>query len=177
MVIPKTTFIPASTANFALYVMHDVEKAEGISGVTLPESTALTVTVPGPGGNIDVPIKGLFDSMVSAINLSNLTDVPNRFSPGEKIFFTLKWATVGQDRITGEAIYVGNECYIEGLVKNDPGGTIGMAAAVDGSINIEVLVMIRKHDKRETFACDKLSGLVRKDGRVISSDLQSLLDR
>ena len=174
MVQVRSTFIPASTADFRLYVGNNIEPEEGISGVALPESTLLTVSVPN-NGNIDVPIPGLFDSMVATINISNLTDTFNNYGPGEKITFTVKWATVGQDRIEGGAKYKGNSCYIEGLIKDDPGGTISMASPVDASINIEVLTMLRTYDKKEIFYCDKLTGKVRKNGRVISDDLQSLL--
>jgi len=172
----NSLFIPAATADLALFIGQDVDKVLGVNSVELPTITAQAVDISNHG-TINIPVPCIIDTAVATINFSNLVDDVTRFVLGAKADFTVKWATSGQDTRSGVAVLRGNEAYIEGVVKNTPGGSVTQASGAEGAVEIEVLVYIRKYNGEEVFFMDKLSGTIRYHGVEVSSDLASLLSR
>ena len=172
----KSLFIPAATADLALFIEQDIDKALGVNSVELPTITAPTVDV-NNHGTINIPVPNITDSVVATINFSNITEDVSRFIMGNKTNFTVKWATSGQDTRTGVAILRGNEVYIEGVVKNAPGGSVTQASGVEAAVETEILVYSRKYNGQEVFFMDKLSGTIRYNSVLVSDELTSLISR
>lgn len=132
--------IPQVINRFNLY--RNGTKLIGISGeVELPEVTNLTDTIEGAGtgGNLEVPVIGMTDTMDIEIPYTALSkDAFAMMDPNEATDLLLSGAIQGMDSGTGKICYTQISISVRGVVKTFKPGRVKAGAKMESSVTLSL---------------------------------------
>lgn len=139
----------------------------GVSDVQLPPFEALTNTIKGGGiaGEIEIAVKGIFGSMVLALN--NWITVSDNFAlimePKTheiQVYASLQEKNVVSGEITDIQLYV----FVKGRPKTIDPGKLVTGESAEGAIEIEIDYIKIDRDGKEVVELDKYNWVYRVNG-------------
>lgn len=168
--------IPQVINRFNIY--QTGKKLIGISGeVTLPGVTSLTDSLEGAGvgGNLDLPVIGLIDSMEMEIPfMSLITDVFTLMDPTETPDLTLNGAIQGTDPGTGKPGYLSLSIAVRGICKEFTPGNVKAGAKMESSVKLELLYYKIVLDGKTMLEIDKLNSVYVVNGHDVIAEVRNM---
>lgn len=168
--------VPQVINKFNLY--RNGTKLIGTSGeVELPEITNLTDTIEGAGtgGNLEVPVIGLTDTMDMQIPFTTLSrDAFSLMNPGETADLALNGAIQCMDGGTGKVGYSQMSVSVRGLVKTFTPGTVKAGAKMESSVTLSLSYYKIVIDGTTMLEIDKLNGVYIVDGEDILKEVRNM---
>lgn len=142
--------------------------------VTLPEIKWKTATISGAGlgGDIEVPLTGLTETMSSQVDLRSVThaDAVRAMAPGfrsHEVRFLRD--TIGSD---GTLFRAGTKIYLQAAAKSLTPGTVQIGQQMDSNAAYTVVRYRMVEDGKETFLIDQLNQIFKLGGKNYSDSYQ-----
>lgn len=150
----------------------------GISGeVELPEITNLTDTIEGAGtgGNLEIPVIGLTDTMDMQIPFTTLSkDAFALMNPGQAADLMLNGAIQCMDTGTGKVGYSQMSVAVRGLVKTFTPGSVKAGAKMESSVTLSLSYYKIVIDGTTMLEIDKLNGVYIVNGEDILKEVRNM---
>lgn len=167
--------LPEFINNFNIYDNYNASnKLIGISDeVKLPSFDSKTVTVSGAGifGEFDSPVPGAFGSMVFNIPFKVLYKSAIPKVNGNNVSLTLRGSVQIEDTVTGNSANVPMVISVKGKVKNFDPGTVKIADAMNGSMDIELTYISITVNSDVIVKLDKINGVYQLNGEDMLKDV------
>lgn len=158
--------IPERLINFNVY-QDGTRGLMGVADVELPSFEAMTDTVSGAGiaGEYDSPTIGNFGSMSVTINFRTATEDAIKLASMKKAHkLTCRGAIQVQDAATGETIVKPMVVAMTVKTKVFNPGNMEAGAAMDSSIEAEVIAIRIRLNGKELIELDKLNYVYKVNG-------------
>mgnify|MGYP001623830390 FL=1 len=172
----STYQIPSIINDFNLYVTG--ERLLGITGeVTLPEFSAMTETLSGPGllGEIEESALGHFSSQQIEIPFRILDrEAAKLMDPTEALDLTLRGAAQLTNKNTGALEAKGLRIVIRGRSKGINIGTFKQAGAMNASVTVEIMYILIEAEGETLIELDKLNTVYKVNGKDLLAKIKSL---
>lgn len=168
--------IPQVINRFNLY--RNGTKLIGTSGeVALPEVTNLTDTIEGAGtgGNLEIPVIGLTDTMNIQIPYTTLSkDAFAMMNPNEAADLLLSGAIQGMDSGTGKVGYTQLSIAVRGVVKTFTPGSVKAGAKMESSVTLSLSYYKIVIDGTTMLEIDKLNGVYIVNGEDVLREVRNM---
>lgn len=155
------------------YLIDGKEVADQVK-VTLPDIKWKTVTVSGAGigGDVDVPLTGLAESMSLQIDLRSLShdDAVRAMAPGlhdHELRFLRD--VIGSN---GTLFRAGTKIFLRAAAKNLAPGAVQVGSPMESNATFTVVRYRMVEDGKETFLFDQLNQIFKLDGKDYSDAYQ-----
>lgn len=150
----------------------------GVAGeVELPEVTNLTDTIEGAGtgGNLEIPVIGLVDTMEMKIPFTSLGKEAFLFmDPTESADLTLNGAIQCTDSGTGKIGYSQLSIAVRGIVKTFTPGNAKAGAKMDSSVVLSLSYYKIIIDGKTMLEIDKLNNVYIINGKDILQEVRNM---
>lgn len=150
----------------------------GISGeVELPEVTNLTDTLEGSGtgGNLEVLVIGLTDTMDMKIPYTTLSKSAfAMMDPNETVDLMLNGAIQGMDSGSGKVSYSQMSIAVRGVVKTFSPGTVKAGGKMNSSVTLSLSYYKIVIDGTTMLEIDKLNGVYIANGKDILKEVRNM---
>lgn len=156
----------------------DGEIIIGAGSCTLPEITKKveSITGAGTGGEIEIPLKGLYDAMTANIKFLNICD-GIMLDDGEVMEINVKAALQEVDREThNTGVIKTMSASMKGVVKSLKPGDIAPGTKAEAEIEMAVTFYKLEIDGKEIYEIDKLNNISRLNGKDVAQAIRSALD-
>lgn len=168
--------IPQVINRFNMY--KNGSKLVGVSGeVSLPEITHLTDTIEGAGtgGNLEIPVIGLLDTMDMEIPYVTLSkEAFAMIDPGESTDLMLSGAIQCMDSGTGKVGYSQFSVAVRGLVKAFSPGSAKAGAKMESKVTLSLSYYKIVIDGTTMLEIDKLNGVYIVNGKDVLKEVRNM---
>jgi hypothetical protein len=171
------SILPEFINNFNVYDnLNQTNKLIGISDeVKLPSFDSKTVTVSGAGlyGEIDSPVPGNFGSMVFNLPFKVLYKSAIPKISGNTVSLTLRGSVQTENSSLDISTDVPMVISVKGKVKNFDPGTVKVADAMNGSIDIELTYIYITVNSNDIVKLDKINAIYELRGVDMLKSIKS----
>jgi len=143
--------------------------------IKLPEVTYKTATITTAGGDLEIPLYGLTDSLEATIQKIGVDKGLSKLLTMESKTFEFRWAQQVTET-DGSTNVQGCKAFIRGIPKK---GMPALEAKPGDAMELEIPLTVTRYqlfvDGSEVILIDKLTGQVRINGKDFSKEITSLL--